>query len=303
MFISAETLDDALLKLYPALLARSHEAMTIKASRGETAEVIGALIEIRNPRARLSRSETRGKLYSSLGELLWYLSKDNRLDFIAPYVPRYSDESEDGVTIYGGYGPRLFGPNGEGQVKRVIGLLTERPTSRRAVIQIFDKEDIANNHKEVPCTTTLQCFVRDEKLDMVVTMRSNDAYFGLPHDVFCFTMLQEIIARSLCRDVGCYRHFAGSMHIYKERWDDAQHFVDEGYPRTSLAHLAHLNEVGSSYRYRFFGSPIRTSGRAAPVSRAAGTTYLSNAVSGSGTRIRRACAGSMGLRCVWERSG
>ncbi|WLA81971.1 thymidylate synthase [Bradyrhizobium elkanii] len=229
MFISAETLDDALLKLYPALLARSRESMTIKASRGETAEVIGALIEIRNPRARLSRSETRGKLYSSLGELLWYLSKDNRLDFIAPYVPRYSDESEDGVTIYGGYGPRLFGPNGEGQVKRVIGLLTERPTSRRAVIQIFDKEDIANNHKEVPCTTTLQCFVRDEKLDMVVTMRSNDAYFGLPHDVFCFTMLQEIIARSLCRDVGCYRHFAGSMHIYKERWDDAQHFVDEGY--------------------------------------------------------------------------
>jgi hypothetical protein len=97
MYISAETLDDALLELYPALLARSANSVT--ASRGETAEVIGALIEIKNPRARLSRSETRGKLYSSLGELLWYLSKDNRLDFIVQYVSRYADETEDGLTI------------------------------------------------------------------------------------------------------------------------------------------------------------------------------------------------------------
>jgi thymidylate synthase len=71
MFISTETLDDALLELYPKLLARFSD--TVTASRGETAEVVGALIEIKNPRARLSRSETRGKLFSSLGELLWYL--------------------------------------------------------------------------------------------------------------------------------------------------------------------------------------------------------------------------------------
>ena len=74
MFISQETLDDALLEAYPALLKRSMD--TVVATRGETAEMIGALIEITNPRARLSRSETRGKLFSSLGELLWYLSKD-----------------------------------------------------------------------------------------------------------------------------------------------------------------------------------------------------------------------------------
>lgn len=227
MFISAETLDDVLLELYPALLARSKD--TVKASRGETVEVIGALIEIRNPRARLSRSETRGKLYSSLGELLWYLSRDNRLDFIAPYVSQYTDETEDGVTIYGGYGPRLFAQDGQDQVRNVINLLTDRPTSRRAVIQIFDKEDIAVPRKEVPCTTTLQFFVREERLDMVVSMRSNDAYFGLPHDVFCFTMLQEIVARTLKRDVGIYRHFAGSLHIYKDWWAAAQHFVDERY--------------------------------------------------------------------------
>jgi thymidylate synthase len=231
MFISAETLDDALLDLYPKLLARCGD--TVTATRGETVEVIGALIEIANPRARLSRSETRGKLFSSLGELLWYLSKDNKLDFIAPYVPRYRDETEDGTTVFGGYGPRLFGRTD--QVANVINLLTERPTSRRAVVQIFDKEDIEQPHREVPCTTTLQFFMRDQRLDAIATMRSNDAYFGLPHDVFCFTMLQEIVARALGCELGSYRHFAGSMHIYKERWDDAQHFVDERYqPRIAM---------------------------------------------------------------------
>ncbi len=227
MLISHETLDDALLDLYPRLLGRSND--TVAASRGETAEIIGALIEIKNPRARLSRSETRGKLFSSLGELLWYLSRDNRLDFIARYVPRYRDETEDGVTIFGGYGPRLFGQRGHDQVGNVIELLRRRPTSRRAVIQIFDKEDIATIHKEVPCTTTLQFFVRNDNLDMITTMRSNDAYWGLPHDVFCFTMLQEIIARSLGKDVGIYRHFVGSLHLYKDHWEDAQHLVDERY--------------------------------------------------------------------------
>jgi thymidylate synthase len=227
MFISRETLDDALLALYPVLLGKSDD--TVVATRGVTAEIIGALIEIQKPRARLSRSETRGKLFSSLGELLWYLSRDNRLDFIERYVRRYREETEDGVEVYGGYGPRLFGQRGHDQVRNVIELLGNRPTSRRAVIQIFDAKDIAADHKEIPCTTTLQFFVRNERLDMVTTMRSNDAYLGLPHDVFCFTMLQEIIARSLGRDIGIYRHFAGSLHLYKDRWADAQHFVDEAY--------------------------------------------------------------------------
>ena len=70
---------------------------------------------------------------------------------------------------------------------------------------------------------------------MITTMRSNDAYWGLPHNVFCFTMLQEIIARSLDRDVGVYRHFAGSLHLYKDHWADAQDFLNEGFqPRIEM---------------------------------------------------------------------
>ena len=41
---------------------------------------------------------------------------------------------------------------------------------------------------------------------MLTYMRSNDAYWGLPHDVFAFTMLQEILARSLTLELGTYKH-------------------------------------------------------------------------------------------------
>ena len=226
MYIVRETLDDILLQLYSELLTTS---ATVIASRGENTEILGALIKIEKPRARLSRSETRGKLFSSLGELLWYLSRDNQLGFIERYVGRYRNESEDNVTVYGGYGPRLFGQRGHDQVQNVIDILNAHPASRRAVIQIFNAEDISSARKEIPCTTTLQFFVRNDRLDMITTMRSNDAYWGLPHDVFCFTMIQELIARSLGREIGIYRHFAGSLHLYKDHRHDAQNFVNEGY--------------------------------------------------------------------------
>ncbi len=55
---------------------------------------------------------------------------------------------------------------------------------------------------------------RGSNLHMSVTMRSNDAYMGLPHDVFCFTMLQEMVAKTLGLELGEYYHYVGSMHLY-----------------------------------------------------------------------------------------
>jgi thymidylate synthase len=63
-------------------------------------------------------------------------------------------------------------------------------------------------------------------------MRSNDAYWGLPHDVFCFTMLQEMMARRLGTTVGQYFHYAGSMHVYDEHLDGVRRYVDEGHHQT-----------------------------------------------------------------------
>ncbi|MCW1887512.1 thymidylate synthase [Luteolibacter flavescens] len=209
------------------------------ASRGDNREIRGALLKLTNPRARLSRSETRGKIFSGLGELVWYLSGSNRLDDITPYVEEYKNNSDDGLTIFGAYGPRLLTKKAAGrrrpinQLTNIIELLDKYPGSRRAVIQLFDAADLLPpRKKEIPCTCTLQFMVRGNKLDMHAHMRSNDAFWGLPHDIFCFTMLQEIVARSLGKDLGNYIHSVGSLHIYEKFEARAKAYLQEGWQST-----------------------------------------------------------------------
>ncbi|WP_138440222.1 thymidylate synthase [Marinobacter alexandrii] len=227
-FFKAETLDDLMHEVLEKLLSLDEY---VEASRGRMKELFGATFLLTNPRARLSRSESKGKLFSALGEFLWYLTGKNDLKFIKYYVGSfYEGESEDGITVRSGYGERLFNHGGWiNQIQNIINLLQEKPSSRRAVIQLFDASDLAVPYKSIPCTCTLQFLIRGGQLNLLVNMRSNDAYWGLPHDVFAFTMLQELIARSVGVDVGVYQHCAGSLHLYEDHLDKARGYVEEGW--------------------------------------------------------------------------
>lgn len=232
MFYCAETIDDL---LYEVLKTLSELPFDVTASRGTSSEIFGVLLKLTNPRARISRTETKGKPFSALGELLWYLSEDNLLDFISHYISRYTDESEDNKTIRGGYGPRIFNMHGKyNQLKYIITLLKNSPNTRRAVIQIFDASDTEKKYKEIPCTCTMQFVIRNNKLNMYVSMRSNDAFIGLPHDIFTFTMIQEIVAKTLNVDLGIYNHSVGSLHLYEENKDKALVYLREGFQSTKI---------------------------------------------------------------------
>jgi thymidylate synthase len=78
-YFSGGTLDDVMRSVIEAI--RSHGGR-IQPSKGWATELTGVLLELTDPRARLSRTETRGKPYSCLGELCWYLaSKDEQAGF------------------------------------------------------------------------------------------------------------------------------------------------------------------------------------------------------------------------------
>lgn len=231
LYISAPILDDLLRKVYTKLLNKKllNSVNHVEATKGFNVEINGVLLSLENPRARLSRTERKGTLFSCLGELLWYLSGTNELAFISYYISRYKDMSDDQKTIHGGYGPRIFGSGIDNQVIRVIETLKVRPGSRQAVIQIFSAADTLKKYKDIPCTCTMQYFVRGKFLHMMTHMRSNDAFLGLPHDIFAFTMLQEIIARSLALELGQYKHSVGSLHLYDEHRKDAEDYISEGW--------------------------------------------------------------------------
>lgn len=226
MYITAPTLDDLLRRVYEKLL---NSINRINPTKGPATELSGVLLKIANPRTRLSRTEKKGTLFSCLGELLWYLAGSRDVRFISYYLPHYTKYSDDGKTIYGAYGPRMCSKVGARQIDNVINLLKKKSESRQVVIQLFDASDIVEEHKDIPCTCTLQFLIRQRRLNMITSMRSNDAFLGLPHDIFAFTMLQEIIARALGVELGTYKHAVGSLHLYDENRNSAQQFLDEGW--------------------------------------------------------------------------
>ena len=228
-YFSGETLDDIMRWVFEQILLRGQD---IHPTKGTAKELSGVLLELTNPLARISRTETRGKPFSCLGELLWYLAQTDDLSLISYYIPKYRASAE-GRRVFGGYGPRLFNWDGLNQFANVAQILKERPDSRRAIIQLFDAQDVAEARKDVPCTCTMQFMVRHQQLHMLVYMRSNDAFLGMPHDIFCFTILQEIMARTLSLELGQYKHMVGSLHLYNRDFGNAQHFLGEGWQSTT----------------------------------------------------------------------
>ncbi len=224
MYHSASNLDDLLRWVLKEVSAQTVE---LQSTRGKTKEIFGVILELTDPRARLSRTETKQQtLFSCLGELLWYLAGTDDLGFITHYVERYKKDSEDGETIRGAYGPRLRRGDFD-QLHRICQVLRAKPNSRRAVVQLFQAADSDPVHREAPCTCSLQFVLRDGLLHLMVHMRSNDAFMGLPHDVFAFTMLQELIAADLEVELGTYKHCVGSMHLYEEHYQKAKEYLGE----------------------------------------------------------------------------
>lgn len=232
MHIRADTLDDALRQIFSKLLKTRSRT---RSTKGPAREAVGTLITLRNPRARFSRTENRSTLFSCLGETLWYLSGSNRIDVIEYYIPKYRefiDAPKRARITSGAYGPRIFGGGDKSQMAAVLDLLrrkTGTSDTRQAVIQIFDAADVRTRRADIPCTCTVQFLPRAGKLHVVTTMRSNDAYRGLPHDVFAFTFMQELVARTIGHEIGTYSHFVGSLHLYDENERQARDYLAEGW--------------------------------------------------------------------------
>lgn len=180
-------------------------------------EIIGAVTVIEDPTRGIVQSSIRNMpMRYAVGELLWYLSGSNRVSDISKYSDVWERLSDDGEHVNSAYGHRIFNLFGFNQWEHVKALLRDDPLSRQAVIHIKDASNKPT--KDMPCTVSLQFFIRDNKLYMITNMRSNDIWMGFPYDVFSFTALQVKMAMELGVGVGDYTHIAGSLHLYKRNW-------------------------------------------------------------------------------------
>ena len=103
------------------------------------------------------------------------------------------------------------------QLDHVVNLLKYNPDTRQAAISIYDCKEHPKYEKDTPCTYAVQFTIVHGRLDMCVTMRSNDLWFGFCNDQYCFSRLQEMVSKRLNIEPGVYYHFAHNMHLYNDK--------------------------------------------------------------------------------------
>lgn len=193
-------------------------------SRGMSRELIGYQFRLDNARDRVIFNPARNfNIFQTIGMWLWMASGRSDFGFIQYYNRRAQDFSADLRQVEGAYGPRLFGVGANWQIPRCIETLRDRPNSRQVIAMVYDalhdthRREHEGREGEVPCTISLQFFLRDNRLHCLTNMRSQEAVGLLPQDVCHFTMFQEYVAASLGVELGSYMHHAGSLHYYEER--------------------------------------------------------------------------------------
>ena len=153
-------------------------------------------------------------------EWQWYLSGDRnikKLGDIYGKVPeiwkRMADENGDVQSNYGWQWQRRPFSTAT-SLDRVISILKSNPRTRQAAISIYDSKEIRYYENDTPCTYAIQFTIVNDKLNMCVTMRSNDLWYGFCNDQYCFSRLQLMIADRLEIRLGEYFHFAHNLHLY-----------------------------------------------------------------------------------------
>ncbi len=210
---------------YKALAEQAEQGKRQESRDGEVVgEFINAITIIDDPTRFIVNSPIRNMpMRYAVGELLWYLSGNNSLSAIRPFTKAWERMSDDGKTVNSNYGEKIFKHYGFNQWEYVTKSLRKDPLTRQAVIHIREPKDFVENPtKDMPCTLTLQFFIRDEKLHLTVNMRSNDIWMGFPYDVFNFCAFQNLMAMELGVEVGTYTHIAGSLHLYKRNLQEVE---------------------------------------------------------------------------------
>jgi thymidylate synthase len=223
---SFESLDEIQTWVLSSLLGHGSPVT----SRGmPTLELFPASFTLEHPRRRcITNPERRWNFPLAIGEFCWHATGSNDVRFIEYYAPRWK-EFTDGIEIIGScYGHHIFSRK-DGQPSQwecLIRLLRAERHSRRAVLQLFEPQTgLDAETKDAACTCSIQFMIRDDRLHAIVYMRSNDAIWGLPYDIFLFTMLQELLALELGTELGSYFHLVGSLHLYKRHFELAKRIV------------------------------------------------------------------------------
>lgn len=157
------------------------------------------------------------------GELCWYLNPQATMRQIIHYSKNYEKYAED---TYAFYGRRINTVDGN-QLVRIANILRSDPNSRRCVLALWAANDLVlQNRQDLPCTISWKFTVHEGQLNTFADMRSNDAWLGMPNDIFVNTCIHTLMCKLTGYDMGFYQHQVADIHLYERDWSRASHAIE-----------------------------------------------------------------------------
>lgn len=170
------------------------------------------------------RGETDVTKLKDLGVNIWnanssreYLDSKN-LTHLAEYDPGpiYGFNFRSFGGEYRTCKEKYIGKGGFDQVQYVLDTLRENPSSRRAIINLWNPMQLQD--VSLPACHVLYQFKIDEynQLSCSLFQRSGDMFLGVPFNIASASLLVYILAKLLGCQPGFLYHTIGDAHIYKE---------------------------------------------------------------------------------------
>ena len=188
----------------------------------KTLELQHTWIELLNPLKSIITLKERklNKTYLKK-ELKWYKSGDLKIDYIKQYSSFWEKLSDSNGTVNSNYGflALIQKFNGKSQYEWCLNSLKKDKNSRQAIINYNQPIHKYKNNKDYVCTIAQSFIIRNNFLDSIVFMRSNDLIYGFSYDVPWFCLLMKYMAKDLGIRLGTYRHYTTSMHVYEKHFN------------------------------------------------------------------------------------
>jgi thymidylate synthase len=186
---------------------------------GDTKALFNVGFYITDPKDRkIVNTEREWNQKYADAEWQWYLSGDpsvSQLGKLFGSIPPIWLQMADGKgQVNSNYGYQW---ERNSQLEMVIEMLRQNPNTRQACVSIYDGKEISDYAFDTPCTWAVQFTIVNNRLDMCVTMRSNDLWYGFCNDQYQFSKLQEMVSERLEIETGVYYHFAHNMHLYNNK--------------------------------------------------------------------------------------
>ncbi len=239
-------------KLYLTLCRQLLDAGEKVTARGmATRELRSAQLEITSPaEVHVLQTARKPSLRIAATEAMHLIGGISSLEQLNLASGGRFSQFADGGRLRGAYGPRAYL-----QLLTAERLLRDDPGTRQAVVAIWKGDEAAIASRDVPCTTSLHFFIRDGRLELDASMRSNDILLGFPIDIMVFSCLQHVMAASLGVPAGSYRHHAASLHAYEADLDRLRLIVREGLSEEATG----MTQIPLPVPYSFLESDFQVS--------------------------------------------